>query len=74
MMTFELQEFLWDEQSYMLVDFDIENWTPLFQKRVDKIAILNFNHPSWKVELRKRLLQQAALSIKCIVALKDSPL
>lgn len=38
----------------------------VFQKRVDKIANINFEHPHYKVELRKRVLQQAALSIAAL--------
>ena len=72
LLTFDLQEFLWDDESYMNIEhFDLNNWVPLFQKRVDKIAAIDSNTPNWKVEVRKRLLQQAALSIKCIVALKE---
>ena len=59
-----VQEFLWNKDSllnYKKFPFDI--WVQVFQKRVDKIAAIRSHNPSALVELRKRLLQQAALSI-----------
>lgn len=70
-----LQEFLWADQSWTLREFDLTGWVKLFQKRVDKIAALkdlDLNHGlPWRVEMRKRLLQQAALSIKAILVLDN---
>lgn len=43
----------------------------MFQKRVDAIAEIRPSSASAVVELRKRLLQQAALSIKALVVLRQ---
>lgn len=37
-----------------------------FQKRIDKITVINIEYINYKVELRKRILQQAALSIAAL--------
>lgn len=73
MMAGDLQEFLWAEESWTLREFDLGLWVSLFQKRVDKISDLrpDIINSNWKVELRKRLLQQAALSIKAIMVLQN---
>lgn len=63
----EVQEFLWDELSLQNNDnFDMATWIDVFQKRVYKIAQIDVNNPSYKVELRKRILQQATLSIAAL--------
>jgi len=64
-----IQEFIWSDQSLSRKSFDPESWRIVFQKRVDAIAAVNLASPSAKVELRKRLLQQAALSIKALVVI-----
>lgn len=65
----QLQDFLWGDESYTLREFDVADWVPLFAKRVDRIARVSKDNPNWKVELRKRLLQQAALSLQAILTL-----
>lgn len=68
----EIQEYIWQELSLSKKPF-IENqatWIDVFQKRVYKIAQIDASHPSYKVELRKRILQQAALSI-CALKVLD---
>lgn len=67
----EMQDFLWDRLSGIHKPYDQEVWVGMFQKRVDKIAAVDPSHPHWKVEVRKRLLQQAALSLQAILALKN---
>jgi hypothetical protein len=67
-----LQDFLWDNESWDKFPFSARNWGAVFQKRVDAITQIDMNNPSWKVELRKRLLQQASLSLKAILALNNS--
>jgi hypothetical protein len=61
----EVQEYLWKESSLLNFSLSLEKekWIEIFQKRVNKISQIDFNNPSCVVELRKRLLQQAALSI-----------
>lgn len=67
----KVQDFLWGELSLTKKPFEInkEEWTYVFQKRINKISEIDFNHKSALVELRKRLLQQAALSIQAMVVL-----
>ncbi|HYD92236.1 MAG TPA: hypothetical protein VEA37_12205 [Flavobacterium sp.] len=59
----KVQDFLWGEDS-----LEIDNppsdpiWIEIFQKRVDKMKQINWKSRNAVVELRKRVLQQAALS------------
>ena len=63
----KVQEFLWQELSHTHDNsFDQNLWASVFQKRVDKIKQLNLSTINHKVELRKRILQQAALSIAAL--------
>lgn len=62
----KVQDFIWGDRTSEDRDFDNEFWVALFQKRVDAIASIQIEHPSAIVELRKRLLQQAALSIRAL--------
>ena len=60
----KVQEYLWKGISELRkLPYNIKLWEKAFQKRVDKIANIETDNPSYKIELRKRLLQQAALSI-----------
>lgn len=67
----QAQDYLWRGSS--LEDFPFrhyrEIWIQVFQERVDKIAEINTTHPSMLTELRKRLLQQTALSILALKVL-----
>jgi hypothetical protein len=65
-----IQEFIWADQSLSRRPYDPEAWRKVFQKRVDAIAAIDPKSKSAMVELRKRLLQQAALSIKALVVLR----
>ena len=65
----EMQDFLWDRHSSLHKPFDLEIWVPIFQKRVDRISEIDPRYEHYTVELRKRLLQQAALSLQAILAL-----
>jgi hypothetical protein len=67
----KVQEFLWQELSLSEADdFDQTRWVDVFQKRVNKILFIDMSNPNALVELRKRCLQQAALSI-CAMKLID---
>lgn len=66
----KIQEFIWAEESLSRQNFDPERWREVFQKRVDAIADIQPTSYSAMVELRKRLLQQAALSIKALVVVR----
>lgn len=65
-----VQEFIWGAQSLRLRSYDAETWRRVFQKRVDAIANLDITQPCAAVMLRKRLLQQAALSIAALITLE----
>lgn len=61
-----VQDFIWDDDNLLYaLNFNAETWARIFQKRVDKIKEVKPNdaHVHWKFELRKRVLQQACLSI-----------
>lgn len=63
----QVQDFLWGEglkkvEPEQLKDVCIE----MFQKRIDKLKEIDFTNKSSKVELRKRILQTAAISIKLL--------
>jgi len=67
----KVQDFLWGELSLTKAPYHLNKniWTDVFQKRVNKIDQINFEHPSAVIELRKRLLQQATLSIQAMMVL-----
>lgn len=48
---------------------DAEEWRALFQKRVGTLVEIDLARPGGKAMLRKRLLQQAALSIKAMAVI-----
>ncbi len=63
-----VQEFLWggiDEDS------KIEKIKEDIWKRITKIEEINTCDPHWKVELRKRLLQLAAISVHILTRLDN---
>lgn len=66
-----VQEFIWGENSQDCIVADRTTWTEMFQKRADKIREVRLTHPHAFYELKKRLLQQAALSVKCIAILEE---
>lgn len=65
----EIQEFLWANDSRLHRPYDAAEWRILFQKRVDAIGEVDLERPGGMTMLRKRLLQQAALSIKAMAVL-----
>ncbi len=58
-----VQEFLWGECNGA---WGLEEWRRMFRKRAKKIDDIKPNNPHAMVELRKRLLQNAALSVALI--------
>jgi len=56
----KIQTFLWGEANG---SWGLEEWRRMFIKRVVKIEMIDNNNPHAMVELKKRLLQNAALSI-----------
>lgn len=62
-----VQEYIWGGATLSADEnFNKDVWIAVFQKRVNKISALDFTHKSARVELRKRVLQQAALSIAAL--------
>jgi len=60
----DVQEYIWGGATLSADEtFNKETWGYVFQKRVDKILEIDFTQKSARVELRKRVLQQATLSI-----------
>ena len=56
----KIQEFLWGEYNSQ---WDLEEWKRMFKKRIVKIDDIDSNNPHAKIELKKRVLQNAALCI-----------
>lgn len=54
------EEYLWGEYNGQ---WDIEEWRRMFRKRIVKIDDIDVNNPHALIEMRKRLLQNAALSV-----------
>lgn len=54
------EEYLWGEYNGQ---WNIEEWRRMFRKRIVKIDDIDINNPHALIEMRKRLLQNAALSV-----------
>ena len=66
----QVQDFIWGDLAEGGGDaFDQERWTKMFQKRVDAIGEVDTGDPAAVAELRKRILQQAALSVRALAIL-----
>lgn len=59
----QVQTFLWGEANGA---WGLEEWLRMFRKRVAKLEEVRRENPHASVELRKRLLQAAALSVALI--------
>lgn len=59
----QVQTFLWGEANG---SWGLEEWLRMFRKRVAKLEEVKQSNPHASVELRKRLLQTAALSVALI--------
>lgn len=64
----EIQEFLWGESNGA---WGLEEWRRMFRKRVAKLDEIDVGNPYWRVEMRKRLLQTAALAVAMLALLDD---
>ena len=64
----KVQEFLW---GFVNSDWGLEEWRRMFRKRLKKIDDIDSRNPHWKVEMKKRVLQNVALGI-ALLALIDS--
>lgn len=54
------EDFLWGDLNKK---WNFEEWKRMLAKRVHKIIKIDINNPHWKIELKKRLLQNACVSI-----------
>jgi hypothetical protein len=61
-----IQTFLW---GFADGSWGLEEWRRMFIKRIRKINSIDKNNPHAMVELKKRLLQNAALSIALLTIL-----
>jgi hypothetical protein len=59
----KIQTFLWGEANG---NWGLEEWLRMFRKRVAKLEEIKTDNPHASVELKKRLLQVAALSVALI--------
>lgn len=58
-----IQDFLWQD---MNAEVGLEEFKRMFRKRVAKIEAIDMKNPHWRVELKKRVLQTAAISVNLI--------
>ena len=63
-----IQEFLWADMNN---DCGLEEFKRMFRKRVAKIDQINISNPHWRTELKKRVLQTAAISVNLITKLEN---
>lgn len=56
----KIEDFLWGEHN---AKWGLEEWKRMFRKRAVKISQVDMSNPHWRIELKKRLLQNAALSV-----------
>ena len=64
----KLEEYLWGEYNGQ---WNIEEWRRMFRKRIQKIDDIDVDNPHAKIEMRKRLLQNAALSVALMKIIDD---
>ena len=56
----KLEEYLWGEYNGQ---WNIEEWRRMFRKRIQKIDDIDINNPHAIIEMRKRVMQNATLSV-----------
>lgn len=56
----KLEDWLWGDLNG---EWGLEEWKRMITKRAHKIVKVNTDNPHWKIELKKRLLQNACVSI-----------
>ncbi len=68
----KVQDFLWGSGTLSEIDTDKvkDICIDMYQKRIDKIKEIDFTNKCSMVELRKRILQNAAISIKILEQIK----
>ncbi|KKL60807.1 hypothetical protein LCGC14_2201600 [marine sediment metagenome] len=63
----KIQQFLW---GFVNDEWGLEEWRRMFRKRLKKIDDIDPSNPHWKVEMKKRVMQNTALGI-ALLALID---
>lgn len=63
-----LEDFLWGIHNQL---WGLEEWKRMFRKRVLKIDNIDQSNPHWRIELKKRLMQNAALSVAMMKLLDE---
>jgi hypothetical protein len=66
-----VQDFLWGD---MNAECGLEEFRRMFRKRVIKLEEISMSNPHWRVELKKRLLQTAALAVNLITKIDNDEL
>ncbi len=64
----KLEEFLWGVYNEK---WSFEEWKRMIVKRAHKIVKIDTDNPHWKIELAKRLLQNACVSISLLGRIKE---
>ena len=65
----KVQTLFWGEANG---EFGLEEWRRMFRKRIKKIDNIDISKPHHMVEMKKRLLQNAALSVALLNILNKS--
>ena len=65
----QVQEFLWGKYNDK---WDLEEWKRMYRKRWAKIDEIDAKNPHYMIELKKRILQNAALSIAMLVKIENN--
>ena len=63
-----VQDFLWDGMNEQC---GLEEFRRMFRKRVAKLEEIRMDNPHWRVELKKRLLQTAAIAVNLITRIDN---
>ncbi|MBT6217839.1 MAG: hypothetical protein HOI42_13880 [Candidatus Marinimicrobia bacterium] len=63
-----IQEFLWGDMNDAC---GLEEFKRMFRKRLAKIDQIDVSNPHWRTELKKRVLQTAAISVNLITKLDN---
>jgi hypothetical protein len=67
----QVQEFLWGK---MNDDIGLEEVRRMIRKRVAKLDAVSTENPHWRIEVKKRLLQTAAIAVNFITKIENGQL
>ena len=66
-----VQEFLWSSMNHAA---GLEEFRRMFRKRVAKLDKVDTKNPHWRIEVKKRLLQTAAIAVNMIAKIDSGTL